>query len=389
MNNVQRKIRTTVAIVMGYACAPFVFLAMSLRRRPATNAPRFLVIPQLTRIGDVVCSTPVLYSLKKSFPQGRVSVLVSVMTSSLLVHNPSVDEIIVLEDYSWLGLIKKIYQSNFDWSFSLSGTSISTLICFMGCVKRRAKISRSKRPYSEVLTDWMATDEVRYDDHSYVPRVYLGLLECAGIHTDQERKEVFTFEEADQKAKQFILEQGLAPSRMLVGMSVTAGNSIKEWGDHNFLEVARTLIRKYDVSIVFIGSPRDNDRINTMMALVDTSERRSITKATTFSIEELPSLIKNFDFFVSGDTGPMHIAHALGIPLVDIIGPVCPGQLLLSGPRSVIVMPNPPVEPSIFAFHDAGSVELSRKALEQTSVESVCEAFGMLYDSLKNDRSTV
>ncbi len=370
-------------IVLSYVAAPILFICKKSKKANQVNAPRFLIIPQLTRIGDVICTTPVFRAIKDKYPQSHIAVFVSVMTSSLLTHNPHVDEIVQFEDYSFFQLAKKIRAEHYDWCFSFSGTSLSTLIALWGLITRRAKITRPDRPLSESLTDWMATDTLEYADHSYLPQVYLNLLRYAGIDSFDTKKEVFTSPGGEQKAEAFLASYALSSTDMIVGISVTAGNAIKEWGDEKFVALVIRIIDRYKAKIVFIGSPRDGARISTVISSIDGVHRTSCVQATDFSLEELPSLIKRFNFFISGDTGPMHIAHALGVPLIDIIGPVHHGEQAPRDSKSIIVKPEEEYQPTIFAFEKAGDSKLSRKALDTTSVEAVFWAFEGLIERIK------
>ncbi len=376
---IQRKVQTFLLLILSWLLAPLIFLITTRRRAGETGEPlRILVIPQLTRVGDVICSTPVFYSLKKAYPSAKLAVLVSVMTAPLLENNPRIDELIVLENYGLFQLIRKIFNERFDWSFSLSGTSLSTMLSFLGCVGRRVKITRSARPVSEVLTDWQSTDRIEYKDHSYLPRFYLQLLSLIGITNLEEKKEVFLDPEAEKKAESFLASIPADQSKLIVGISITTGNSIKEWGDDKFFALALKIKKAYNVTIVFIGAPRDRERISKLVDRAKKMDNHFFFEATSFNLKELSSLLSRLQIFVSGDTGPMHMAHALGVPLLDIIGPVHPSELTPRNERSVIVLPNPPVEPSIFAFEKPGPRELSRKALEQTSVDAVFKAFSGL-----------
>ncbi len=365
-------------IVLSYVAVPILFLMRILNKSRAGDAPRFLLIPQLTRIGDVICTTPVFRAIKKAYPNSHIAVFVSVMTSSLMAHNPYVDEIIQFEDYSFFQLAKKIRTERFDWCVSFSGTSLSTLIAVWGMIPRRVKITRPDRPLTESLTDWMVANQLVYKDHSYLPQVYLNMLKYAGITSSDTAKEVFTSPDGERKAEMFMSSQALSSTDTIVGISVTAGNAIKEWGDDKFSELASRIIDEYKAKIVFIGSSRDSARISRLIAGFNESYRPSCIQATDFSLEDLPSLIKRFSFFISGDTGPMHMAHALGVPLIDIIGPVHPDEQAPRDGMSIIVKPKGSVAPTIFAFEKAGAATLSREALDSTSVEDVFRAFSGL-----------
>lgn len=364
---------------------PIIYLLIwnkknNIKEKKSTYEFNVLIIPQLTRIGDLVASTPVFRAIKEKFPEAHVSVLVSVMAKDVLVNNPRIDEIIILENYqkNFLGLLRKIKAGNFDWGVSLSGTALSSLLFFYGLIPNRIKITRNERPLAEILTDWLINIKQKYENFSYLPIFYLKTLENMGIKSVDCRKEVFLSKKSNEKIEFFFKQVGILNREKVVGMSITAGNSIKEWGEDKFEILAKKIKETYGLKIVFIGSKNDNEKVDKLLSKLN--DKLYYINATGFSIEELPSLIKKFFIFISVDTGPMHIAHALNIPLIDILGPVNDIELTPNGENVKIIKPNPPVPPTIFAFKESGSIELTQNALENISVPQVLSAFGELYD---------
>ena len=161
---------------------------------------KVLVIPHLTRIGDLVCATPVFRAIKEKYPDSHLAVLAAGRLEGLLKNNPRVDEIIIYRHYDLWGTIKKIRQGRFDWSFVLSGTAVGVIISFLALIPNRTKITRRPRPFSEFFTDWLSNYKLRYEHHTYLPRYYLRLLEFIGIKNPEEIKEVFVSEEGERKA---------------------------------------------------------------------------------------------------------------------------------------------------------------------------------------------
>ena len=319
------------------------------KRKTDPSRRRILIIPHLTRIGDLVCATPVFRAIKEKYPDSHIAVLTAGRIEPLLKNNPRIDEIIVYRHFDLWGTIWKIRAGNFDWSFSLSGTAISSVMAFWGLVPNRAKITRRPRPFSEFLTDWLANHELRYEHHTYLPRRYLDLLKFIGIENPQEIKEVFVSKEGERKAEEFFRKNNLGTSDFLVGISTTAGNKIKEWGDEKFKRLAEALVQKYGAKVILIGS-------------------------ANFSLEELPSLMKRLKLFIAVDTGPIYIAHALKVPLVDIIGPVDPLEQPPKDERSVQVLPPSHIKPTSFVFKKPGRPEEHQKAIQSIKIEDVLAA---------------
>ena len=329
---------------------------------------KILVIPQTNRIGDIICATPVFRAIKQKYPGSRLVVLVSKTKGSweIIKNNPRVDEIIFYED---AGLIKKIRNERFDWSFNLTNYPVPSPIAFLGLIPNRVKTVIQGRSLSEILTDRLNTDEARFNHHTDVPRHYLSLIGRIGINNAPLLKEVFMSDEANKKAENFFNDHNLNQSDLVIGISVTAGNKVKEWPLKNFAIVANGIIERYRAKVVFAGSKRDLSAINEVLDLV--KNRSQCFVADLFSVEELPSLMKGFNLFISADTGPIHIAEALGVPLVDIMGPVDPREIAPRCSSCVVVLPPAEIPPSVFIFKKPGSVFEQRRAIEAITVQDV------------------
>jgi len=371
-------LRQIVLVLGAIISAPFIYFFISRRKlfRPKDKPLKILVIPHLTRIGDLVCATPVFHTIKERYPDAYLAVLVAGRIEPILKNNPKVDEIIIYRHFDLWGTIKKIRVEKFDWSFSLSGTAVSSAIAFWGLIPNRAKITRRPRPFSEILTDRFANFKLRYTHHEYLPRYYLKLLEFIGIENPREVKEVFTSEAGEKKALEFLNKNGVGARDSFVGISVTAGNKIKEWGDEKFKELAEKIREKYGCKIIFIASKRDEERVGKILF-------RGAISATDFSLEELPSLIKRLKLFIAVDTGPIYIAHALRVPLIDIIGPVDPLEQPPNDERSVQALPAGDIKPSSFVMKKPGRPEEHRKATASIKVEDVLKSVERLEKFLK------
>ncbi|TSC84167.1 MAG: glycosyl transferase, family 9 [Parcubacteria group bacterium Gr01-1014_17] len=337
------------------ALFPLLAILARIRARGRTgNAPRILVVPILTRVGDLVCSTPVFREIKMHFPNAHLAVVVGRKAKGILVHNPRIDDLIDYNNERFHGFAGRwrffyfLYSQKFDAVFSLGTSVIGTLSCIFAAAPIRVKTVVAHPPFFERLTDWMNTDRVTYTHGTFLQKHYVSLLSALGVRSAQPIKEVFTTEAGERKARAFFdgAFGGVPP--LLVGMTVSAGNKIKEWPLARFAEVADILVEKYGARIIFIDSPANRERTEEVVGLM---KRRAAACAIDFSLEELPSLIKRLHAFVAVDTGAIYIAHALGVPLVDIIGPVEPNEQPPSDEKSVQVLPASGIEPTSFVFY--------------------------------------
>ena len=363
------RLKNLLPIVLLWLAWPYLYLRIALRRQAAEPPARILVIPQLTRVGDLVCATPVFAAIKARYPAVRLSVMVSKKVAGIVKHNPHIDEIILIEDYSFFALARKIRDAHFDWSVSLVPDSMSALLAVFGLVPERLKTVRRGRPASERLTDWASNHRAFYEDHTYLPGHYLSMLAPLDIHLSAGRMEVFPTPGGERKARKLLERSGA-----YVGISITAGNTIKEWGDERFIELARALHERYVATLVFIGAPADRPRIERVAYAAGAGD----IVATDFSLEELPALMGRFALFIAVDTGPIYIAHALGVSLIDIIGPVDPTEQPPLDEKSVHVLPADGITPSSFVFKRPGQPEEHARAVVSISVSAVMEAVATL-----------
>jgi len=374
---------TRVCILLSFVFWPIIFFLIFLRKNrdkeKTLEKVRILILPQLTRIGDIVCTTPIFRAIKEKYPNSHIAVLSSLNAYEIIKNNPRIDEILIIEDWkdNFLGFFRKIQESRFDWGISLSGTAFSSVLFFYGLIPNRLKITRERRPLAEVFSDWMCGITEKYVTLSYLPIFYLKMLRYLEIYSSEDKKEVFCHLGLEDRVDTFLKSKQVSPEDRILGISLTAGNRIKEWGDEKFELLSREIHKNYGMKIVFIGSPREKKRIDSLLENLGGSG--AFLSAVGFSIEELPNLMKRFSYFISVDTGPMHIAHALGVPLVDILGPVNSIELTPTG-RGVVVVKSPSNIPStIFAFREELSQDLTRKSMDAITVGQVVEAFHRLF----------
>lgn len=350
------KIRVYLLIFFAILFYPiFAGLAFLRLEKEKKDKIRILIIPQFTRIGDLVCVTPVFREIKNKYPNSHLAVVITPKIVGIIKNNPYINKIIFFEDdeylkfFGILKLLKKIRDEKFDWSICVSADTMGTILSIYGLISNRVKIIRQERNFSEILSDWLNNFVVPYKNGEYIPQFYLKTLKFLGIESNNIKKEVFVSEAGEEKVKKFLKEKNISSDDLIIGISATAGNKIKEWPLERFEKLDKRLTEVYKAKIIFLN-PND------------------------FSLEELPSLMKRFRIFIAADSGPIHIAHALGVPLIDIIGPVDPADQAPQGENCVIVGPSEAIKPTIFAMRPAGDEKETKKAVESISVDMVYKA---------------
>jgi ADP-heptose:LPS heptosyltransferase len=124
---------------------------------------------------------------------------------------------------------------------------------------------------------------------------------------------------------------------------VSGGRAIKQWEPDRFGEVARRLAKAYGAAIVLTGSPEDAALVATLRSSLP--DCRVIDVSGDADLPTLAAILERLDVFVTGDTGPMHLAGAVGTPVVAIFGPSDPARYALRGPHDRVVRVDLPCSP--------------------------------------------
>ena len=306
--------------------ASFFYLAIWLKKISAKpGGPKKILIIDNAKIGDLICATPVFRSLKANFPDSHLTVLVIPRVREILQHNPRIDQLIThsfnkkknLSDV-W-GLIKKVSQEKFSICLNLNPGTLNFILPFVAAIPLRiTTISKESGFFSNLLAALLCTYRLTLQKEALSVRHYLDLLKFIGITENNLKKEVFVDEASVKKAARFLAERGIIKEDLVVGFCLSAGNKFKEWGVTNFAELARLIAANFGYKIIAVGEPKDKPMLEEFRELIGSA---AIITCEDFSLGEVPALFKRFDYFISADTGPLYIANALDVPVIDILGP--------------------------------------------------------------------
>lgn len=338
--------------------------------------PRKVIVWQMAKLGDMVCTTPMFRALKQAYPDIHVTVVGNAINKSILEGNMDVDEYIVFNGLS--SILSLVRKGNYDVGFITAPSVIALAILFLGKVRCIAAphIENGYSPYEtsiyRTLLSLASTHPHRMG--SYAPREYLRLLECVGIHTENTTKHLAYSDDARKKVKVFLQEHNLKEKKFTV-ISPSAGNKIKRWPSERFARVAEYIVSQ-EIPVVVIGGSRDREEVWDMMRAVERPQG-IVNALERFSIDELKALIAQAGLFIAVDTGPVYIAEAFGIPTVDIAGPMDENEQPPRGERHIVVVPPSPRTPQLHIMnarvYDKGEAYRQVESVTPSMVIEACE----------------
>lgn len=273
-------------------------------------------------IGDAVMTTPALAAVRQSFPQAEITLLANPLVSQLFACHPWIDQVITFDRTGEhaglrgrLRLAAQLHRQRFDLALILPNSFDAALVPWLARIPRRWGKASDGR--SLLLTGRYHEPPGTVPQHEVC--YYLELLRHFGITGDVSAPLLATTAQEDQAARGVLAQQGISEGTVVLGINAGASfGSAKRWYPERFAEVARQLAAQWGAQVVLFGGPDE-------VALVAEIERglggACLNLAGKTSVRELMALIKRCTFFITNDSGPMHIAAAFGVPLVAIFGP--------------------------------------------------------------------
>ncbi|MFN3652864.1 MAG: glycosyltransferase [Armatimonadota bacterium] len=285
---------------------------------------RRILVLNRNHIGDCLLTTPMLRALKRRFPRAHLAVSVPSSNKDLLITNPHVDEIVVRpRTSSWgakLRFALEMRDAQYDLIISLQEKSLfygwATL--FAGLSDRKLVTvglddRRTRRFYRHV-------SPIRPNQHEVYK--YLDLAYLLGC--PQDRNPVLELEPtttARKRVDKLLLESGLAPESRFVAINPGGTKPEKWWPVERFAAVADRLQEELGLPAVILGGAVDLPRATEIAAQMRT---RPLVVAGRTTLADTAAMMERCALLVTGDTGPMHMAVALAVPVVVLFGPTSP-----------------------------------------------------------------
>ena len=317
------------------------------------TAPRRILVIQLAKIGDLLCSTPVFRELKRRHPQAEIHVLANPVNAPLLRLDPHVAVVHEARAAEFKGLAGKLMLTrrlragNYDAVVCLN-VGVAYAVCSLWAlipVRLAVLPNFCGRAYRLAARLWSGVEAHRGD--RLIQDTYLALLRQIGVEGGSRAKEVHAAPGAADKVRALLAEDG----RPLVGIGVSSANKLKELGTEKVAAVAAGLLaRSSELLVVLVGGETDREQAATVTAAVANPERLVDTTGR-FALAELPALLTRLSAYVGVDSGVTYMADAVGVPLVSVAGPCNMAETRPLGRHVVIIQRELPCAPCAHIFH--------------------------------------
>ena len=281
--------------------------------------PRRILVIRLDRLGDVILSTPVLEALRQRFPHAFIAMMVRPPCREAVDGNPHLNEVLLYEKegrHRRLGatirFARGLRRFEFDTALVLHPSNRSHWIPWLARIPVRVGYDRK--------SGWLLTHRLphRKQEGARHEAVYtLELLRPFGIIPGDPRPLMPSAPAVDRRIEELLAAHAVGAGDRLVAIHPSASCISKRWMPERFAQVADRLITEHGVRVCLVAGAADA----IFAAAVQRAMRQpAINAAGELSVGELAALLRRCRLLISNDSGPVHVAAAVGTPVVDIFG---------------------------------------------------------------------
>lgn len=275
-------------------------------------------------IGDVLLSTPVIRNLKRAVPHLQIDFLTERFAADVVNGNPYLREVLSFNkrsDTTW-SIIRSVRKKKYDIVIDLFGNPRTALITRFSGARHRIGFPFRGRAYAYTIHVSPRGGEVHNVDFN------LDVLRHFSIPIEPGLPDFPITQIHRQFAAGWLNEQGMT-GKNLLGVNASGGWYTKKWGAGSFARLTDVIAERDGLMPLLFWGPGEQEDVKAIQGMMK-SPSRLIPKT---SLKEMGAFLESCSYLVSNDSGPMHIAAALGVPTLGIFGPTSPQ---LQGPYGTI-----------------------------------------------------
>jgi len=319
-----------------------------------------ILIVRLSAIGDVIHTLPALAALRRAFPRAHITWIVESASGPLLQGHPLLDELIVYPRAYWRRrgyarslpraiprFFSQMRKGRFDVAIDFQGLTKSSLIPWLGSIRKRIGYGGGD---GREISQWFYTATVRPPDRiRHVVRRNLYLLTALGLAAADCESAEPEFPLPDFSAERATVDrkleaQGIDRAKRMVFLNPGARWETKRWPAQYFGHLATLIVEKIGCDVMITWGPGDEPLVDAALAEIRRPARSLVHRAPPTTLREFAAMLDHCLVMVGGDTGPVHLAAARGVPVSAIYGGSDPERNGPVGPAPVRVIAERAVE---------------------------------------------
>ena len=276
------------------------------------DQPLNILIVRFSSIGDLLLTTPLLRAIRTRHPDSRITFVVREDMADTIRHNARIDDVVTWRRHSSLtDLADRLREQ--EWTHRLD------LHCSLRSYRLRRMVGGKWTGYAKhrirrellILTHGKMGGTL-----GHVAERYFAAARDLDVTPDGGPTEFFTTPEGEARAAAFLADQQMGQDRPLIAIAPGAAHFTKRWPEYHWIDLVQRLGPDRDV--VILGGKAEE---SLGAAIADEAAGRAVSTAGRFGHDVNGAILKRAQLFIGGDTGLLHLATAVGTPVMGIYGP--------------------------------------------------------------------
>jgi len=291
-----------------------------------------ILIVKLSAIGDVIHTLPALAALRKLYPDANITWAIEEASSDLITDHPYLDKVIISRRKRWIddlkhgrigepfaamkSFLKELKAQSYDLVIDFHGLFKSAVVVFLSSSKRKLGYDSMQE-----MSGFFLNEKIPEDMNKHAVDRYLDFLRYLGVDVKEPEFLIPVREENISKIDGLLRTNKIDKKDRFVAVSPIALWDTKLWEDEKFARLCDRITEELKVKVIFTGSDRRRlERIQSLMRLP------AVNLGGVTTLRDLVYLYQLSSLLITTDSGPMHIAAAVGTPVVALFGPTDPSR---------------------------------------------------------------
>ena len=284
------------------------------------TAKRILIF-NVNWLGDVLFSSATIRNIRRNYPDSYLACIIPSRCYPILKGNPYLDEVIIFDEkdrhkgmLAKLNFVSLLKEKQFDTVFLLHRSFSRALICRLAGIANRIGHVTKKRAF--LLTKRIIPPK---KDSLHRIDYYLDIIEKAGLRIEDRYLDFSFTAEDEEVVDKFFIKNSVVKNNFVVVLNPGGTWIPKRWPKDYWAQLADRLISEMHALVIITGSASDLTLANQIKKEM---KEPALVACGFFNIKQLGALAKRADIFITADTGPLHIANAVGAKkIIAIFGP--------------------------------------------------------------------
>lgn len=325
-----------------------------IRRYPDKSK---VLLVNITRLGDMLQATPTIAGIKAENPACHITVLVERQFVDVCHVIPNIDEVIgldlglvcrsldregdgIIDAYEYVSeIVERLRSEKFDYCLNMSSSAYTALLLSLVGIGRNGGWTSDDQGCRIIESSWaqLFATSVFHQNRQYNSLNLVDVFRCSADVEQHPHKLLINVDPKSRSFCEEILEKApFTNSGPLIAVQAGASQGKRQWAPQRFIELIKKLVHEHNARVVLTGAPKEAAIVDPIVAGCASPNVVSLVGRT--SIPQLAAMLQLADILVTGDTGPMHMAVAVGTPVISMFlasafgfetGPYSEGNIVL------------------------------------------------------------